>query len=97
MNAKGSMSQLTITPLAAADLGTFTCWAENGMGKGEPCIFSLLQSGPKQKAKQLLLSNLTQYNQQVVVSDFSKSVDSFYFMSGRNLQRTHCRNKSKGQ
>ena len=97
MKAKGSVSQLTITPTTAADLGTFTCWAENDIGKGDPCIFSLLQSDPKQKAKQLLPSNLTQYNQQVGIIDFSKFIDFVYSMPGRNLQRTHRRNKNKGQ
>ena len=56
---KGSVSRLILTPISGRDFGTFVCSAENGVGKGEPCIFKVLPIGQMRRPRNCSFSSVS--------------------------------------
>lgn len=52
-------SSLRYSPRTELDYGTLLCWPENELGRGLPCVFTILPIGPPEPPSKCRTSNVT--------------------------------------
>ena len=52
-------SSIRYSPRTELDYGTLLCWATNDIGRGEPCVFTILPIGPPEPPAKCRTSNVT--------------------------------------
>ena len=52
-------SSLRYSPRTELDYGTLLCWATNNIGRGDPCVFTILPIGPPEPPAKCRTSNVT--------------------------------------
>jgi hypothetical protein len=59
VDVSGFSSKISYTPRTELDFGTLLCLGSNSIGKGTPCMFSILPIGPPDPPSSCLSSNVT--------------------------------------
>ena len=59
VQVSGYTSKISYTPRTELDFGTLFCWGSSSIGKGTPCVFSILPRGPPDPPSRCLSSNVT--------------------------------------
>jgi len=75
ISVHGTMSRLEFTPLTELDYGTFLCWAANSIGRGKPCSFRLVPSGPPEPPTGCVTNNFTYSSFTISCDPLDKTVN----------------------
>jgi len=80
VKSAGLSSRISYTPRTELDFGTLLCWGENTIGKGTPCMFSILPIGPPDPPSRCMASNVTYSSFKVSCDESSDNTNQFYSM-----------------
>ncbi len=59
VSSYGLNSRISYSPKTELDYGNLFCWATNSVGRGSPCVFTILPIGPPDPPAKCRTSNVT--------------------------------------
>lgn len=80
VQVSGFSSKISYTPRTELDFGTLLCWGSNSIGKGTPCVFSILPIGPPDPPSRCLSSNVTYSSFKISCDGTSDNPNQLYSM-----------------
>jgi len=80
ISISGFSSKISYTPRTELDFGTLMCWGSNTIGKGTPCMFSILPIGPPDPPARCMSSNVTYSSFKISCDGTSDNPNQLYSM-----------------
>jgi len=89
VNSSGLSSFISYSPKTELDYGTMFCWATNSVGRGTPCVFTILPIGPPEPPSKCRTSNVTYSSFEISCDTMSSNPGNIFILQVDNMAGEH--------
>jgi len=89
VSSSGQSSSISYSPKTELDYGTLFCWASNIVGKGTPCVFTILPIGPPEPPSKCRTSNVTYSSFEISCDSVSSNPGNLFILQVDDMRGTH--------